>query len=151
MAKLVGVFWFFTLLLFLLFLFYGYAGAPEELSLGFGQPGQYLISKGMLFYLGAGLFFLVNISCYLGAKLMKLRFQKRQIFYYLRQWLRGFAGISNIFLTFLLLFISMYNSSESFNLSRYEFLVYVGPILLIGWLILLVVIFMRQGKREPVV
>lgn len=151
MAKLVGVFWLFTVLLFLPFLLYGYAGAPDLLSLGFGHSDQEVISKGTFFYLAVGLFFMANISMYLAAKLIKLRFPKRQLFYYLRQWLRSFAGISNIFLTFLLLFISMSNSTESFNLSRYKFLVYVGPILLIAWLVLLVVIFIRQGRREPVV
>ena len=151
MAKLIGVFWFFTLLLFLLFFFYSYAAAPEQLSISFGQPDQNVITKETYFYLGIGLFLLTNISFYLASKLMKLRSPDKPLYFYLRQWLRSFAGLSNLFLIILLVLLGLSNSEENFDLTHYDFLIYFGPIPLVAWLGLLVFLLFRQGSRQPVV
>lgn len=151
----------FSLLIFIVYLLYSYAGLPDPVGYDFDANGLPLstLSKTVYFYSALGIFILFNlIFLVLGrgieANVFKSLKQYIGVDYTFKKnlisWIYSFGGILNFFLAIILFFFSLLNTTESFDINYFTWLIYVGPILFTVWIVMLFSIFFKKVKSMTV-
>lgn len=132
---------------FLGVLLFVYAYLPDtvKLPLDYLEVKEITMQKGSLFYTIIGVFALVSmVSFFVTRMINTLPATEMDFKRNLNSWSISFMAIINIFLIFSLIIISIINDSESTVSSHYSVLAYIGPILLVLWLVLLVFLISRR-------
>ncbi len=147
-----------SLLFFLGALLFVYAYLPENVSLysdNLGTP-VYYIGKSQFFYYAFAFFIVVNLMLFIMIKVLagvrvtpgKGLFSSEPFKENTLIWIEVLVSIINIFFTTGAAFIGIYNDRTAFELSNFTYLVYLGIILLIGW-ILSYVFVLRYRAYQP--
>ena len=139
-------------MIFLGVLLYVYAFLPDpvKLPLDFADIREILIGKGNLFYAMIGIFAIVSITSFFVMRLInalpgpEINFKRN-----LTGWSLSFMVVINIFLILSLIIIGIINNTGSPAIGNYTVLAYVGPVLLIVWLILLVLVVTKKVITKP--
>ncbi|MDN5216744.1 hypothetical protein QQ020_32035 [Fulvivirgaceae bacterium BMA12] len=124
---------------------YAYLPNTVKLPLDYLEATEITMEKGNLFYTVIGVFALVSMVSFFATRMIntlparEMNFKRN-----LNSWSISFMAIINIFLIFSLIIISIINDSESTVSSYYALLAYIGPILLVLWLVLLVFLITRR-------
>jgi len=130
--------------LFLVTLSYYYALLPGTVGVYFDASGlvSYSVLKGVFFYACIGVFVLTNGIIFLYRRMIKAhvnldhidfsQMNRVEINYH---WFNGFSLMLNVFYILSILFIGLYNSREKFDINNYAALVYIGPIIIVSWIL----------------
>ena len=155
MDKFIGFFRNVTILLFTVALIWSYAFMAGQVNYRFDPAGEALgtASKDTYFFGAIVIFLLTNVACYWFAKTLKniktseegKGLRNRSLKLDLLVWIKGFAGILNLFFSLILVFLGLMNMSDQYNIQTLGFYVYLGPILILLWFFYLAVIL---GKRR---
>lgn len=155
MDKFIGFFRNVTILLFTIALIWSYAYMAGQVNYRFDPAGEALgtASKDTYFFGAIIIFLLTNVSCYWFIKTLKKiktsdegkGLRNKALKLDLIGWIKGFAGVLNLFFSLILVFLGLMNMSDQYNIQTLGFYVYLGPILIILWFFYLAVIL---GKRR---
>lgn len=149
------VFYFITVVFFILALLYIYASLPEKVAYEVSDLDVPVKDIGLdaFFFISMGIFVALNLIIILPAKAVenqtwvKVRnlFQKGSSFReYMLAWAYSFAGIFNVNLLALVFYISGLNSFVKSESKSFDFMYYVAPLILMLWIIAL---FILLGKK----
>lgn len=155
MDKFIGFFRNVTILLFTGALIWSYAFMASQVSYRFDPAGDALgtANKDTYFFGAIVVFLLANVVCFYFTKVLKKitttedgkGIRNRSLKNDLMIWIRGFAGVLNLFFSLILVFLGLMNMSADYNIKTLGFYVYLGPVLILGWFFYLAVIL---GKRR---
>jgi len=157
MDKFVGFFRTVSYLFFLAALLWSYAYLVGQVDYGLGLEGSApIIDRNTYFFSAILVFLFVNIiiSWFIKSlkKVSSAKDGKGLRNYSLKRdllvWFKGFGGIINLVLALIMFFIGLMNISESRSAFTLNFYVYLGPILLLIWMIYLVVILTKTRSTE---
>ena len=129
---------------------YAYLPDPVKLPVDVGGIKELLVHKGNLFYAMIGIFALVSITSFFVIRLIntlpgsEVNFKKN-----LTNWSLSFLVVINVFLILSLVIIGVINSTEQTSIGNYATLAYIGPVLLIIWLFLLILVVSRRLVARP--
>ena len=136
-----------TSLAFLGVLLYIYAYLPDPVKLPVDLAGikEILVNKGNLFYFMIGIFAIVSITSFFVIRMINaLPVSEHSFKTNLTNWSLSFLAVINIFLILSLVIIGIINDTEGPASGNYIALAYIGPVLLIAWLFLLVVVISKR-------
>lgn len=153
--RFAKVFYFITVFLFVVGFLYIYASLPEKVTYelsGDGGTGKQL-GRDTFFFVAMATFVLLNLMIVVPAKMAESNFSLRvrrilragdpfrdQIL----SWVYSFAAIFNVNLIILNLYVSRINAFVRNDSSWFDFIYYLGPLLLLLWIVGL---FFLLGKR----
>ncbi|MFY0686057.1 MAG: hypothetical protein JXQ90_02780 [Cyclobacteriaceae bacterium] len=142
MAKAVKFLWLFTVLLFLIILGFAYASLPIEVNLT-SVKGEVVFHKETFFYYSISFYLVVNILV-LGlfrmiSPILESKLSEEGVI-----WVNLFSFCVNIYMTTVLGFIGVMNNPEGVPTANYNYLNYIGPILMIGWVIGLIYYLIKR-------
>lgn len=142
MARIINLFYWTSIPFFLGMLLYVYAFLPIKVGLLYDAQGlsSWSMTKELFFYYSIGGFAMINVVIYLYRKSLA-KGQRFEAVYWIEMkmgetvyhWLHGLAAAINFLLTFSVIFLGMYHNQEHFDIANYSFLIYLGPILVLGW------------------
>lgn len=140
MLKVVNFVKLLSIILFLGILLLVYAYLPIMVQL---DPEQTIspIQKESFFYAFVAAFVVVNLV-FIGFQRL---FEKQVDSIALKAWVRGLAFVVNLYFTFIVGFIGVINNQQHVSAEGFAYLNYLGPFLLVVWLIGLV--YMVLAKR----
>jgi uncharacterized membrane protein len=124
--KIFKVIWFLSVMALFATLLYNYAGWQEQLVVQEEGAEAVSMSREVLFYTLVGLFAIVNVLVYLISRM----FPREENF---RTWFHGLIVTINIFFIIAMSLIGVYNSTERFDYSRIDFIVYGSVGLIVCW------------------
>ncbi|MEQ6168647.1 MULTISPECIES: hypothetical protein [unclassified Ekhidna] len=114
-----------------------YAYLPIAVDLGIEEVGQ--LHKQNFFYYFFGAFMIINIllrvTTNLGTKNLKEE---------ISSWIRSIVFIVNFYLTTMVGFIGVLNNTNHINPESYAYLSYLGPTLLVIWVIGLIFLLLKN-------
>ena len=114
-----------------------YAYLPIAVDLGIEEVGQ--LHKQNFFYYFFGAFVIINIllrvTTNLGTKNLKEE---------ISSWIRSIVFIVNFYLTTMVGFIGVLNNTNHINPESYAYLSYLGPTLLVIWVIGLIFLLLKN-------
>ena len=146
MNKVLKILKFLTVVLFLITILSVYAFLPREVSL---YIGDLQVSKEYFFYASLILFCVLNFlfsSLAWFYQRIKEENPKRQ---QLKDWLTSLPVPINGYLLFMIAYIGIINNPESVNPDSYAYLLYLGPVLVVIWVVAVIRILM-QSKNSVV-
>ncbi|WP_424960990.1 hypothetical protein [Ekhidna sp.] len=114
-----------------------YAYLPIAVDLGIDEVGQ--LHKQNFFYYFFGAFMVINILLRVTTNL-GTRHLKEEI----SSWIRSIVFIVNFYLTTMVGFIGVLNNTNHISPESYAYLSYLGPTLLIIWVIGLIFLFVKN-------
>ncbi|WP_018474907.1 hypothetical protein [Echinicola pacifica] len=144
-----------SVLAFIVIFLYIYAALPEMVKLKIdteGNPLQ-LISRNTFFYIGIGLFILLNVILIIPAKLiesgasfnMKRLFPKGDVLReYILGWIYSFVTVVNFSIVVVSVFVHQLNGVADETGEPFEFGLYLLPVLFVVWIIMLFIILSRK-------
>ncbi len=142
MIKVVGIVKFLSIVLFLGILGLSYAYLPVKTAV-LPDSRDILIDRGTFFYMAAGFFTFVNIIfSYLSRTLWKKMSAGPSV----QAWLLLLTPVVNIYLAMLVGFVAVLNNPIDIPPASYSYLNYLGPILIMAWLVGLIVVFLKRRK-----
>jgi hypothetical protein len=147
--RILKLFWLVSILVFLFVLLYSYAGYPENVAIFYNKSGfaELFISKSNIFYIGLGLFVLVNgVFLAFGSTLEKLNSWTETKKIEVSGWINGFLLFFNLFLVVSLGFIGTVNGEELQKINAYGSLVIGGIVLIFLWLLYLAYILLKPAS-----
>ena len=155
MDKFIGFFRNVTILLFTGALIWSYAFMASQVSYRFDPAGDALgtANKDTYFFGAIAIFLLANVVCYYFTKVLQkinttedgVGIRNQYLKKDLITWIKGFAGVLNLFFSLILVFLGLMNMSSDYNIKTLGFYVFLGPILILVWFFYLAVIL---GKRR---
>lgn len=154
MIKITKFLYTLSIFIFLAMLLYVYAFLPEQFGVYFDSSGEATIMMGRtdFFYAALGLFVLTNGAIVLFRRmnrgrlnLSKTSFDDMTTAEIIYHWLNGLSFVINVIYVFSIMFVGMYHNSEHFDISNYAALIYIGPVLLAGWIFWF--IYLQISKR----
>lgn len=132
MSKVLKVIKFLTIIIFLIVILTVYAKLPEKTLLFISDL---TVTKESFFYITLILFFVINFLfsalSWLYSK-TKTSDSKRQS---LREWLTSLPVAINFYIIFLVAYIGELNEPAGGAAESYKYLLYLGPLLIVVWLI----------------
>lgn len=147
--KFAKVAWVLTFLGFLGALSLNYASVPEQVAIhtdGQGTPDQ-LVARETFFYLSLGLFVVVNVICFVFFRMLRTIPATSAVFYRselfkerVGAWFSSFTTVINIFMICMVIYISLFNTQGDYRIEQFNWIVFVGPVLLAAimlWLLVL--------------
>ncbi len=140
MVKAVGIVRFLSVVLFLAILGLSYAYLPVKAML-VPDDRSIQIDRGDFFYFSAGIFAVLNLLFAVISKSYWVRFKENPL---LQAWLNALTPIVNIYLTLLVGFVAVLNNPTHVSTSSYGYLNFLGPLLLLAWIVGLAVIRFRK-------
>ncbi len=158
MRKVVNIFYFLSLVLFLITLTLVYANLPSQVGVSVddrGLPDQF-VGRENFFYLALLAGVLTNILCWSLSRFMKLlpvrRSPNKPAFFSnsvlkdaIVNWVKGFGAVLNFAIIATITYLGAFNNSDTFSGVSYDGFLYVGPILIVSWLGVL--IFLMVSRR----
>ncbi len=155
MDKFIGFFRNVTILMFTGALIWSYAFMASQVNYRFDPAGDALgtANKDTYFFGAIIIFLLANVVCYYFTKVLKkinttedgTGIRNKSLKKDLMVWIKGFAGVLNLFFSLILVFLGLMNMSADYNIKTLGFYVYLGPVLILAWFFYLAVIL---GKRR---
>lgn len=154
MIKVTKLLYTLSIFVFLAILLYVYAFLPDQIGIFFERDGSasLTIQRADFFYAALGLFVLTNGAILLYRKmnrghlnLGKTSFEDMSTAEQVYHWLMGLSFVINVIYIFSIMFVGMYHNSEHFDITNYVALIYIGPILLAGWIFWF--IYLQFSKR----
>jgi len=144
MYRLFKATWYISIFMFLGTLFYIYAGMTEEMTFS-GSIGMLeYFGKDEFFYLTLGVFLIANVFSFILVRLLEIRMKnKTQI----RTWVGGLFGFSSAVNFFLItsLFALLFLQN---GIMEFFFLAYIGPAIIVIWMITFPVMLIRKGRKS---
>ena len=126
-----------SVVIFLATLLLVYAFLPDPLGILFYDNGstEHEISKNIFFYSMLSVFIIIQVIMVLFKRGngIKLNGQRPYLF----TWFRGFHLSINLFIILISIFIGFANNAVNYTYDSIRFLVYIGPLIVILWLIML--------------
>jgi len=163
MIKFIKFFQLLSIIIFLPVLIFVYSYLPEQVTLTSDRTGflSDSISRETFFYTVLFLFALSNILCISLGRALRLlparqSFTGMAVFYNqaskdgIIAWLKGFSIVLNSLFIFGTIYIGMLNNEEANQGIQYDFLLYIGPILILIWLLLFVFIILRRPNNKEI-
>lgn len=138
MIKAVRVLNLFSTLLFAAILLLVYAYLPISVDLNLQGIGE--MHKQDFFYNAIIIFLVLNI---LLRVIVKIGLRKLET--NLNAWVSAIIFILNLYLTLIIGFIGVWNNSTSIEPSDYAYLNYMGPVLLIIWVVGLIFLVFKKS------
>jgi len=140
-------------LIYLAVLLITYAYMPEKVGYLFNEFREPIkaLSRGNYFYLFLGLLFVINIMLYLFEVQVLghlTNIHNKSLRIRLTDWVRVFMGTSNMFVVLIMFFLVLINSPDFSAITQIVYLVYFGLAMIIGCLVWLVAIALKQDKVE---
>ncbi|UXX78585.1 hypothetical protein N7E81_14585 [Reichenbachiella carrageenanivorans] len=154
MIKITKLLYTLSIFIFLAMLLYVYAFLPEQFGIFFDGSGKasIMIGRTDFFYAALGLFVLTNGAILLyrrmnrgSLNLSKTSFDEMSAPEIVYHWLNGLSFVINVIYIFSIMFVGMYHNSEHFDIANYAALIYIGPVLLAGWIFWF--IYLQISKR----
>ncbi len=155
MDKFIGFFRTVTYLLFTGALLWSYAYMTQQVTYRFDPNGSALevVNKDTYFFGAIAVFLLANIVCSWFINVLKKLnttedgkgLRNRSLKHDLITWVKGFAGVLNLFFGLILFFLGLMNLAESRDAMALGFYVYLGPVLIVAWFFYLAYLL---GKRR---
>jgi hypothetical protein len=140
MERVIKGFWLVTLLLVFVMLMYVFASLPEMVY--YSEVDS--IDHNTFFYIALGMISFVNFPLY-G---LSLKFKKDQaLAKAVYGWLYTLGTFLNAFLFIALQYINLFNSGEKVNYSYYGYFLYICLALLVGCILALPIIIMKNIKK----
>lgn len=126
-----------SIVIFLVTLLLVYAFLPDPFGILFDKNGVSVqaISKGTFFYSSLFVFVIVQIIFILFKKGSETKFNIQRP--YLFTWFQGFHLSVNLFIITNLIFIGFANNAVNYTYGSIQLLVYIGPLIVILWLVML--------------
>ncbi|HLT08170.1 MAG TPA: hypothetical protein VK014_11635 [Cyclobacteriaceae bacterium] len=154
-TRLAKAFYFLTAILFVASFLYIYASLPQQVAYELNSSGN--LEKGMsrdgFFFVSIVIFIGLNLILVIPAKMVEnqVMVKARSLFSKgspfresLLSWVYSFSGVININLVLLVFYILRINLFDGNAASDFDFLYYIIPLLLVGWIIAL---FVLLGKK----
>ena len=135
--KFVNLAWVLTFILFFGVLMLSYAFWPDQLRV-YEIIAGLEITREVFFYAALALFVLVNLAALVLRRMLEAipvssdiyakneAFKDRVI-----TWFGGLTATVNVCLITLVAYISLFNNQADYSISSFNFLVYIGPVLLL--------------------
>lgn len=149
MRKLFNLSWFFTFVLFFAALTLSYAYLPENIGIHADNSGaaDQFVKKETFFYAGLIIFVISNIVSFYFIRVLD-SVPSSTSFYFknpafkskITSWFAGFVTMVNLFLVIAVSYIAMFNS-QAYQIEKYNYLLYLIPVLFAGSMIWLILIF----------
>lgn len=147
MSNFTGFFRGVTWLIFIGALLWSYAYMTSSASYSIdadGNPNSF-VDENTFFFSAIGAFLLVNIICAGFINILKKikstedgkGIRNRSLKLDVVGWTKGLAGVLNLFLTFTMIFLGYMNMSEAFMVDGLDYIIYLGPLLLVAWFVYL--------------
>lgn len=135
-----------SIILFLIVLSLGYAYLPVRVQL-LPYSRELLVPRDFFFYLAGGLFLALYIitSIFMQFTLNSIQKLTNEI---TAVWWRALPVAINIYLTLLVGFTVVFNNPESIPTTNYNYLNYMGPIILLFWLVGFVVSLVQSRRTS---
>lgn len=150
--KFVNVAWGFTFLIFFAVLLWSYAFLPERISL-YGDTLKPAVDRETFFYVALALFVIVNLAALILRRMLEALplssavYARNEAFKeQLIAWFGGLLSAVNVCLITLVGYVSLANNQGSFAISSFNFLVYLGPVLMVGCLLWLAAVLAERRK-----
>ena len=141
MDKIIKLAYWLSIPLFLIVLLYVYAMLPFEFKPFGARHTLGVISKTQFFYFSFFSMLVPNALFYLYRKMAwKLEGGETDPSF----WFMGLIFLINISLCFVVFTMGIYHSKD-LNFDHYEFLNYLGPILIVGWVFY--GLYLRSAKK----
>jgi len=137
MIKVVNVLNTFSAILFAIVLLTVYAYLPISIDLNI--EGMSNMHKQDFFYNSIGIFVGINVLMRL---VINIGF--KHLANVLQAWFRLFIFIINVYFTLMIGFIGVWNNATSITPSTYSYLNYIGPFLLVVWIIGLIFLVIKK-------
>ncbi|MFP4093197.1 MAG: hypothetical protein ACLFUB_01845 [Cyclobacteriaceae bacterium] len=153
MLKIFKFLWVLTALLYFASLVLSYAFLSESVAISADERGipDEFITKETFFYTALAIFVVINL---LGSAFLRILtgvpassgmyFRSGNFKENITSWFAGFIGIVNVFLASAAAYIALYNNQGDYQISQFNWLIYVAPVLMFISLVWLVIII---GKR----
>ena len=151
------VFYFLSILIFLLTLLFWYAALPDKVGLQLDELGAVVqrFEKSSYFYSMAATFLILNLLVmYLPKSLETKANRKLHLFFpvgdpfrdYLLLWFYSFGGWINFGLVLTGLFVHVINKQDDLSISSYRLWFFLLPLILVAWIIGLFVLLVKKFK-----
>lgn len=151
------VFYFLSILVFLLTLLYWYAALPATIGVQLDESGTLIQSfeKSYFFYTIAAAFLILNLLVmYLPKSLETKASRKLHNFFpvedpfrdYLLLWFYSFGGWVNLGLVLTGLFVHVINKGDDLGIEAYRLWFFLLPMVLMVWIIGLFVLLVKKFK-----
>ena len=154
MDKFIGFFRTVSFLLFTAALLWSYAYMVGQVTYRFDTEGNpiFAIDKEVYFYSAIAIFLFTNVVCVTFIQYLKKiktsetgkGLRNRSLKLDLITWFKGFAGVLNLFFSLVLFYLGLTNIAESQQSITMGFYIYLGPILIIAWLVYLAVLLTKR-------
>ncbi|ERM82607.1 hypothetical protein P872_04650 [Rhodonellum psychrophilum GCM71 = DSM 17998] len=155
------VFHFFSVLLFIFSFLFIYASLSEQVAYAIDDQGTVLkqVSKESFFYTGIIFFVVLNVLIIFPGKMVENQSTKniKRLFPVgdpardrMLIWIYSFAGIINVCLAIMLLFIKSLNHQNEISMSEFSFFFYLIPVFFVVWIIALFWILLEKFKSVQV-
>lgn len=154
-SRLAKVFFFTTILFFVVAFLYVYASLPEKVTYEINEQQNTLkeMSRNVFFFVTLAILMGANLLIVVPAKMVENQvltktkglFKKGSPFREsMLTWIYSFGGIFNVNLVVLLWYILLLNSFVKNESSGFSIIFYLVPLLLVGWIVAL---FVLLGKK----
>ena len=143
MYRLFKAGWYISIVMFLGTLLYIYAGMTEKMTFSgtIGVLGYF--TKNEFFYLTFGVFLIVNIFSYVLVRLLEIRMKNSKLIHTWVGGLFGFSCVVNFFFITSLFALSFFQN----GILDFFYLAYVGPALIVIWMITFPVMLLRERSK----
>ena len=137
MIKFLKFFTNISIVIFLVALLFVYAFLADPLGILFDKNGSIIheMSKDTFFYSTLFLFVIIQVILILFKKSIATKMKVQHE--YLNIWLQGFYLSINLFIIIMLIFIGFANNAVDYSYNSIQFLVYLAPLIVILWLVVL--------------
>ena len=155
------VFYFFSVLVFLIALLYFYAALPEQIGFSLDEQGTVVrdFAKSTFFYALALAFLLLNLVTIYTPKTLETKANRKlhRLFPigdpyrdYLLTWFYSFGGWVNFSLSLAGLFVHAINNQEFISAAAYNLWFFLMPVILFVWMGLLFLLLFKKFKSTQV-
>ncbi len=138
MLKVVNLVKIFSVFIFLGTLTLIYAYMPIMVKLA--EEGELEIQKENFFYASIGIFVVVNLAILVIQNILNAKLSSEV----LKSWIGGFTFVFNLYLSFLVGYMGVFNNLSHISANSYFYLNWLGPILLLLWLIGLIFLILKR-------
>lgn len=133
-----------SIVIFLIALLLVYAFLPDPLGIVFDKNGSTVheISKGAFFYSTLFVFVVIQIIVILFKRGSEIKLNIKRP--YLNTWFQGFHLTVNLFIILMMMFIGLANNAIDYSYGSIHFLVYLAPMIVLLWLVMLPVFIINK-------
>lgn len=149
MERLIKLLYLISILAFLVMMLYVYAFLPDDVNLS-SIFGTTILSKSYFFYTTIILFVVLNLLASFFTYILRGILSKPNALVSKEKrdsiivWGSALKLIISIFFTLSITFIGMQQNDDHLDISDFGFLVYIGPVLLIMWILSIFILLLKK-------